>query len=92
MAEATITSKGQVTIPKSVRDALNLKSKDKIVFVPLGDHAVMRPLKGNVLDLRGSVKHKGGPIDFRKLRADMESEIAKDAVNEMGNKYAPRRR
>jgi AbrB family looped-hinge helix DNA binding protein len=28
----TITSKGQVTIPKAVRDALGLKPRDKIEF------------------------------------------------------------
>jgi len=42
-------------------------------------------LKGNILDLKGSVKHKGGPIDFRKLRADMESEIAKSVVSRKNN-------
>lgn len=40
---ATITSKGQVTIPKSVRDALSLRERDKIIFVVEGNVAIMRP-------------------------------------------------
>ena len=32
MATATVTSKGQVTIPKEIRDALGITAGDKIVF------------------------------------------------------------
>jgi antitoxin PrlF len=40
MASATITSKGQVTIPAEIRAALNLKAGDRIEFVQLGDREV----------------------------------------------------
>ena len=33
MATATITSKGQITIPKEVRDALGVESGDRVEFV-----------------------------------------------------------
>ena len=33
MATATLTSKGQVTIPKTVRDALQLREGDKVDFM-----------------------------------------------------------
>lgn len=36
MIAATITSKGQVTIPKAVRDSLRLRSGDRIEFVVRG--------------------------------------------------------
>ena len=32
MATATVTSKGQVTIPKEIRDALGVTAGDKIIF------------------------------------------------------------
>jgi AbrB family looped-hinge helix DNA binding protein len=42
--EATLTSKGQVTIPAEVRDKLNLKEGDKIEFYfDLRDRLVVRP-------------------------------------------------
>ena len=54
MKAATITSKGQVTIPKRVRDALNLKPHDRVIFVVDGDRAILKPLGPTGLDeLRG---------------------------------------
>ena len=45
MAVATMTSKGQLTVPKEIRDRLGLKPGDKVDFVPVagdGDRVVMR--------------------------------------------------
>ena len=33
MVSSTLTSKGQITIPKSIRHALGVKSGDRVVFV-----------------------------------------------------------
>jgi AbrB family looped-hinge helix DNA binding protein len=38
---ATVTSKGQVTIPKAVRDALGIKAGDEVIFRVEGDRAVL---------------------------------------------------
>ena len=40
MSTATITSKGQTTIPKDVRERLGLKPGDRIHFVTLPDGTV----------------------------------------------------
>lgn len=42
MESTTMTSKGQVTIPKSVRDQLGLRQGTRVAFVVEGDHAVLR--------------------------------------------------
>ena len=39
-----MTSKGQVTIPKAVRQQLGLRQGTKVAFVVEGDHAVLRPV------------------------------------------------
>lgn len=39
----TLTTKGQVTIPKAVRQQLGLRQGMRVAFVVEGDHAVLRP-------------------------------------------------
>lgn len=54
MSFATITSKGQTTIPKDIRDCLDLQAKDQIQFTLLSDQTViMRVKKRNIKDLYG---------------------------------------
>jgi antitoxin PrlF len=50
-----LTSKGQVTIPKVVRDALALEEGDEVVFRVEGNRAVLAKTP-NFLDLAGTVK------------------------------------
>ena len=40
-AAARVTSKGQVTVPKAVRDALGIKQGDQVVFRVEGNRAVL---------------------------------------------------
>lgn len=53
-AAARITSKGQVTIPKAVREALGLAEGDAVVFRVEGERAVLART-ANLLDLAGTV-------------------------------------
>lgn len=58
MAEATITSKGQITVPKEVRNALNVQEGDVLDFViDERGQVTVRPLRGDVTRLRGMLKH-----------------------------------
>ena len=43
MPVAVLTSKGQMTIPKEVRKALNLKPSERVIIVVEGNHAVVKP-------------------------------------------------
>ncbi len=57
MSVATITSKGQVTIPKDVRDALRLRAGHRLEFVALDDGTILvRPLTVDIRDLFGILK------------------------------------
>ena len=52
MALATLTTKGQVTIPKEIREALNLRTGDKIEITATADgKAVIRPVSKKVDDI-----------------------------------------
>ncbi len=63
MADATtMTSKGQVTVPREIRDRLGLKSGDKMAFTMLSDGTiVMRPKTRRLADLAGSLTRPGQP-------------------------------
>jgi antitoxin PrlF len=51
---ATVTSKGQVTIPKQVRDALGIEEGDQVVFRVEGRRATLARTP-DLLELEGSV-------------------------------------
>ena len=63
MAEpTTMTIKGQVTVPREIRERLGLKSGDKMVFTMLSDGTVvMRPKIRKLIDLAGSLAREGQP-------------------------------
>jgi AbrB family looped-hinge helix DNA binding protein len=47
MAFATVTSKGQTTIPKNIRAAANLKAGDRIHFTVLEDGTIIVRVKNS---------------------------------------------
>lgn len=53
MAVATMTSKGQITMPQAVRTALGLRPGAKVDFVAEGDGFRLVPLKTDVSALKG---------------------------------------
>ena len=82
MPVSVLTKKWQTTIPKDIRNFLGLKPNDKILYLIEGKRVVLKPLKGNILDLRGSVATKERPIDFKKLRDGTRKKIARKIVEE----------
>src|SRR5438309_11546449 len=60
MAIATVTSKGQTTIPKAVREFLGIRPGDRIDFVVRSDGSVVvKPAKTHVSELKGMLYQKG---------------------------------
>lgn len=78
MAIATLTSKGQTTIPKKIRDLLGLMPGDKLDFIVEADgRVVLRPATLDVRELRGMMRTKGRkPVSLK----DMERAIAEGAM------------
>nr|VFJ75836.1 MAG: looped-hinge helix DNA binding domain-containing protein, AbrB family [Candidatus Kentron sp. FW] len=56
MLTAAVTSKGQITIPKSVRDALHLQVGDRVAFVVHGQGALLTPISKSVDEVFGMLK------------------------------------
>jgi len=79
MANAAITSKGQITIPIEVREDLGLKTHDRIDFVKEEDgRYFIRPKKGSIMNLRGIFKWTGKPVSI----AEMDEAIAAHVVED----------
>jgi len=78
--KSTVSSKGQVTIPAKVREALGLKSGDRVIYKVAGGKAEIIPVKGTILDAAGTVKPKTKPEDFRKIRETVKRAVAKHAA------------
>ena len=77
MSTTTLTSKGQVTLPKAVRDRLGLKPGDKLSCRVAGeDEIVIRRKERDVKDLVGLLKAPGR----RKTTDDMRRAVEEGAV------------
>ena len=58
--EATLTSKGQTTIPKEIRDRLGMKTGDKMSFTLMPDGVVILRVKKKSISELGGLLHKKG--------------------------------
>ena len=71
MPLATITTKGQVTIPKNIRDSLKLTTGDKIeIILTDSQEALIRPISKKVDDI------------FCKLHNPNQNKISISTMNE----------
>lgn len=67
MSLATVSSKGQITLPAKVRQELGIRSRDKVQFFVRGNEIVIKPLR-SFRQLRGSLSPRKG--DQRKAMRD----------------------
>jgi AbrB family looped-hinge helix DNA binding protein len=77
---STVTVKGQVTIPKEVRDILHIFPDDKVDFVIEGGRAVLIPVK-TLKDLRGVVAAREGAnisVERKAVRQAVSDRVAKE--------------
>lgn len=85
MQITTVTQKGQVTIPGPIRKAMKIKARDRVAFEIVNGEVRLKPIKSIVEATFGSVKPLKplkGPIDFKKLRREIQEEIAEEVMNE----------
>ncbi|MBS3772157.1 MAG: AbrB/MazE/SpoVT family DNA-binding domain-containing protein [Bacteroidales bacterium] len=70
MAISKIGRRGQTTIPREIRNTLNLKEGNRVAFIRRGNEIVIQPLTSTLLDLRGSIS-VSGPQDFTAIRREV---------------------
>jgi antitoxin PrlF len=79
MSTATLTSKGQLTLPKDVRTAMGVGPGDRVDFVLMedGNFAVL-PATHSVRSLKGLIPKPKKPVSLE----DMDKAIARGAKGE----------
>ena len=65
--QATITAKGQVTVPKPIRDKLKLKPGDRVDFILDSDDVRIVPMTASVRQLKGMVPKPHEPVSLEQM-------------------------
>jgi len=82
--DATLTTKGQVTIPKAIREHLRLDTGDRVSFVIHDDGTVVvQPVTRHVRDLAGLLHRAGSRAVSLK---DMDEGIARRMQTKFGRR------
>ena len=76
MPTATVTSKGQITIPAEVREAMRLKPGEKVIFFPGENGGFIVRRVGSIQDLRGCL----AGLELPKTDQEMNDLIYKRAA------------
>lgn len=76
MATSTVTSKGQITLPRDVRQALGLHAGDRVDFVAVEGGFKLVPLRTDVRALKGRF---AGRVDRPVAIEEMNEAIAQAA-------------
>ena len=81
----TITSKSQITIPKDVREKLNLRPKDRLLVTVQGDRIIMVPIRMRPLsDMFGSLPVNEPPPDIDTIRKMRHEDAARRVLEDEG--------
>lgn len=68
MSVSTVTSKGQITIPKPIREQLKIQAGDKIhFFIDDSGRVTFLPVKTDVRALKGIVPRPKKPVSVRDM-------------------------
>lgn len=80
MSTGTMTSKGQITIPKAVRDDLGLVNGSRVVFerTPEGDYLLRREAS-SIRSLRGVLRYHGPAVSVEEMNEAIAAAAAESA-------------
>lgn len=79
MITAKVGRRGQLTLPKEIREALEIEEGQRVAFVKRGGSISLLPLNESLADHYGSIEVEG-PQDFDVLRAEARRRKAQERV------------
>ena len=72
MASATVTSKGQITLPKSVRDRLGIEAGDRLEFVESDQGFLVVAATRDIRSLKGITGRPKKPVSIEDMNSAIE--------------------
>jgi antitoxin PrlF len=69
MSAATVSSKGQITLPKSARKRLGVLAGGRVAFVEMESGLLIVPAKRHIRSLRGMVPKPAKPVSLEDMAA-----------------------
>ena len=79
-----VSAKGQITLPKNIRQNLNIKPGDSVAITQRDDELVLTPITKTLFDMRGIIP-VSGPLDFDALIEQAKRVVAEDVIAGMSN-------
>ncbi|MDO9129238.1 MAG: AbrB/MazE/SpoVT family DNA-binding domain-containing protein [Anaerolineales bacterium] len=83
MLSTRIGRRGQIVLPREVRQRIKVDEGDQIAFIIDGEQVIIKPITQNLLDLRGSVP-VSGEQDFDTIRKEVTAKRAKRGSRDEG--------
>ncbi len=80
MITAKVGRRGQLTLPKEIREALDIQEGQRVAFVKRSGSISLLPLNESLSDHYGSIEVEG-PQDFDALRAEARRRKAEERAN-----------
>lgn len=80
---ATITEKGQVTIPVAIRNILGLEPSSRLIFSIEEEKIIVQPIKNDIFSLYGSIKNNSSQsLNLKSVRKTVLKKIARNIAKE----------
>jgi len=85
MKTSQLTVKGQVTVPKELRERFNLEPGSRVAFEEEADGIKVRPVRKTILDWAGSLRSPEPALSQAEIRRRVKQEVAKRVGQELAH-------
>jgi antitoxin PrlF len=84
MKVSQLTAKGQVTLPKDLRERFNLEPGSRVAFEEEPDGIKVRPVRETILDWAGTLRSAGPRLSDTEVRRRVKKAVAGRVSQELG--------
>ncbi len=83
MKTSQLTAKGQVTLPKELRDRFNLEPGSRVAFEEEADGIKVRPVRKTIMDWAGTLRSPEPDLSDAEIRRRVKKAVAKRVGREL---------